>query len=119
MDIGIKISTDPMLSRLVQPYNKNDIQQLREQILNNPGKRIIKVWRNKHLSDEFIYSTCMELGVQIEIKEYGFPDFNSAAVYVCKDQLLRQGLTNEYQKYLIGKEYYFSSIIEESLKFFL
>ena len=112
MDIGIKISTDPILSRLVQPYNKNDIQQIKEQILNDPSKRVIKIWHSKHLSDEFIYKTCLELGVEIKLKEYDFYDLNSAAVYICKDQLLRHDLTNEYQKYLIGKEYYYYSIIE-------
>ncbi len=106
------ITTDPVLSRLIQPYSKNNIQQLREQLCNEPGRKTIKTWHNKHLNDELIFDLCIEIGIPIDIKEYDFFDFNSAAVFICKNQLLRHDLTNEYQKYLIGKEYHYSSMLE-------
>lgn len=101
----LSVSTDNRLARLIQPYSEKDIVELKEELSLKHGPQTIRIWNGKHLHEEHIYKICVEMGIDIELKKYQFACFSLAAAYVCKKQLLRQGLTNEYRKYLIGKEF--------------
>lgn len=113
MDEGnLIIVTDNVLARLIQPYTNKEIQVLRERLSVKKDKQIIHVWNGRHLNDEYLYRLCCDLGVEIEIKNHDFSDFVLAAIYVCKNQLLRPELTNEYLRYVVGKEFNYSLGLE-------
>lgn len=108
----MSLSTDKMLERLIQPYSEKEIIVLKEMLDSKRETQTIRTWNGKHLNDEQIYKLCVEMGIEVNLKNYNFSGFNIAAVYVCKNQLLRPELTNEYKKYLIGKEFNYSYEME-------
>lgn len=108
----ISLTTDKIIARLIQPYSDREINLLKEQLDLKRNEQTIRTWNGKHLNDELIFKLCLEMGIDIEIKNYNFQELTAAAVYVCKSQLLRPELTNEYKKYLIGKEFNFSYELE-------
>ncbi len=111
-DNVLRLATDTMLARLIQPYSEREICLIREQLDLKRNEQTIRTWNGKHLNDEQVFKMCLEMGIAVEIKNYNFPEFNDAAVFVCKSQLLRPELTNEYKKYLTGKEFNYSYELE-------
>ncbi len=102
------LSTDNNFSRLIQPYTEKEINELKYQLYEKKEKQEILIWNGKHLNDGHIYDICNEIGIEIELKNFSFTNYQYAAIYICEKQLLRKDLTNEYKKYLIGKKFNYS-----------
>ena len=102
------IQEQPMLRRLVQPYDFLHLEELRTELIQNPDSRVIHTWRGKHLMDKQKMDLCENLNLPVRIAESYFKDWIDAAVFICKEQLKRDDLTPEYRKYLIGSYYHYS-----------
>ena len=99
------INTIDRLERLVQPYSPNRLERLKQELLDRTDMRTVHVWNGHHLADRDIYEACMQAGVHPVMAEMKFGGLNEAAIYVCKCQMERQDLSDEYRKYLIGQRF--------------
>ena len=102
--------------RLVQPYSDEILKELKQSLILSHDLRVVRVWNGYHLDDIEKYKICEECKLEYAIEETDFIDLNHAAVYVCKNQLLRSDLSNEYQKYLIGQRYNYEREIRSITK---
>lgn len=104
-----KIKTDSLFQRLIQPISAKELDNSITTFQNNHETIVIRIWNNTHLCDKNLYDTCCTQNIPYQIKTLTFNDYNAAAFYICKRQLLRTDLTNEYRKYLIGQAFHYRS----------
>ena len=104
-----KIRTDSLFQRLIQPASEKNLEKDVTAIQDRHEPILIRVWNNTHLCEKSLYDFCCAKNIPYQIKGLSFNDYNAAAFYICKRQLLRSDLTNEYRKYLIGQAFYYRS----------
>lgn len=98
------IIVDDDFKKLVQPYGETELMML-ESKLYEPGiNEKLPIWKDQLLMDFQIYEICQKKSIPYEMDEKPFPNKTSAKSWVCSEQLKRADLTEEYQKYLIGKK---------------
>lgn len=74
----------------------------------------IKVWKNMILTDFLCYQVCHKLSIPFEIERLSFPTRFDALLYVCETYIQTEDLTEEHERYLIGKAYlYMRSIMSD------
>ncbi len=111
-----EIKIDPLLSRLVQPYSERDLMRFLDSLALAHEDPVIHTWKGYHLADQYIYQVCVEYRIPYTITELSFEDWTQAALYVCSNQLSREGITPEYRKYLIGQKFQFTFMGSEEVK---
>lgn len=104
-----KIRTDPLFQRLIQPISEKNLEKNVAIIQSRHEDIIIRVWNNTHLCDKNLYDFCCAKNIPYQVKSLSFNEYDAAAFYICKRQLLRTDLANEYRKYLIGQAFYYRS----------
>ena len=100
----LSITLDDEFNNLIQPLSGLDYHRLGMQI-KSAGYAVIRTWDNILVSDLHIYKICREFNIPCDTEEKDFQNRNEAISFVCSEQLMRDDHTNEYIKYLIGKEY--------------
>lgn len=98
-----KVNT--LLLRLIQPYSEEDLESLKQELIELPDLRVVRVWNGYHLDDMEKYKICEQCRLDYIVEETNFPDLTHAAIYVCKNQLKRSDLSSEYIRFLIGQRY--------------
>ena len=110
---NIKIS--PILSRLVQPPSKKELEEAYAEYSAVPTKPIIHTWHGTHLNDQYLHELCIDKNIPFYVSELFFENLKQAVLYICSCQLKRKNLTHEYRKYIIGQEFgYLTQDTDES-----
>lgn len=104
-----KIRIDPLFQRLIQPISEKNLEKDIATIQSRHENITIRVWNNTHLCDKSLYDFCCTKKIPYQVKSLSFNEYDAAAFYICKRQLLRTDLANEYRKYLIGQAFYYRS----------
>lgn len=90
---------------LEMPHSENAVKSIIDKLKRTMIKPEFLVWQNYLLLDFRIFELCEQQGIPYTIKQVPFSTLNEALSWVCSNQLEREDLTSEYQKYLIGKKY--------------
>lgn len=98
-----KLEIDPDFKLLVQPLEPNNRKLLEDNIRRSGCARNIAVWRNIILQDFELYEICKKYGKPFNIVTANSSSREEMMIWVCKQQLSRQDLSEEMYRYLIGK----------------
>ena len=107
----VLLKRNPLLERLVQPMNEDGRRRLKSEIIRNPDNIVIHSWQGFILFDYDKYDLCRLLHITFTVKDHSFGSFDEAASFACSSQLVRNDLTGEYRKYLIGQKFHFEENI--------
>lgn len=100
-----RLEIDDEFIYLKQPISDEAYAALERSILNDGCTEPILVWHGKIVDGIKRYRICTKYGIRIPIKHSPFKSKADVINYICKDQLLREDLVNEMNKYLIGRLY--------------
>ncbi len=90
---------------LIQPLDSTRFSEVEEEIVNNNECRDpVTVWKGYIVAGIEQYDICTGYGINYDIEEIDLPDKTAVMEYICTVQLKRGDLTDEYFKYLIGKQ---------------
>ena len=98
-----KLEIDPAFKLLVQPLEPGSRKLLEDNIRRSGCVRNIAVWHNTILQDFELYDICRKYGKPFNIVTATSTSREEMMVWVCKQQLARQDLSEEMYRYLIGK----------------
>lgn len=90
---------------LIQPRPETYTDKLAEDIVDHGCTTSIKVWQNYIIDGHLRYEICKKWEVPFHIKILSFHSENEAISYLCDQQLKRNDLTKEYQRYLLGRQF--------------
>ena len=107
-----ELNVDEDIQRLKQPLSRFDLMTLRQKLLRFGCTEPILVWDNIIIDGKNRYDICKSNNIAFRVSEALISSKEEAIVVVCKKQLLREDITYEMRKYLIGKLY----LTEVSLK---
>ena len=100
-----RLEIDDEFIYLKQPISDEAYSALERSILNDGCMESILVWHG-HVVDGFKrYKICSKYNIRFSIKHSSFKSRADVINYICKEQLLRDDLVNEMNKYLIGRLY--------------
>ena len=105
------LDTNPVLERLVLPFNPIERKEMEENISRNGGMRCVRTWGNVILVDYEYYYYYLNQSIPFCLKQIPLETELEAIAWICQNQILRKLLPNEMRKYLIGKR----SITEEAI----
>lgn len=90
---------------LIQPRSETYINELTENIISHGCTMPVEVWENYIIDGHLRYEICKKWEVPLRIKQLSFCSENEVFAYLCSLQLKRNDLTNEYQRYLLGRQF--------------
>ena len=99
----LKIDAD--IQRLKQPLSKVALTELRQQLLSFGCHEPLLIWNGIIIDGANRYDVCKGNNIAFSTESAPVTSKDEAIVFVCKQQLLREDLTNEMRKYLIGRLY--------------
>ena len=99
----LKIDAD--IQRLKQPLSKEASMELRQQLLSFGCHEPLLIWDGIIIDGTNRYDICKGNNIAFHTEPAPVTSKDEAIVFVCKQQLLREDLTNEMRKYLIGRLY--------------
>ncbi len=95
---------DEEFENLIKPLS--EIEKHRQEFdVITKGFGQVRVWRNIVLCDSGVYKVCRDYDIPCKVVDKEFTNRYEALSYVCTEELKRDDLTYEYNKYLIGKMY--------------
>ena len=101
-----ELYAEPSLQRLFQPLSDDD-NEILKLISQKPDLKNVQIWNNVLISDYNIYKICIDHSIRCELQKVTFRNIYKAGTYICTEQLKRQDLTPEFQKYLVGQKFLF------------
>ena len=101
-----EFSTDEDVQRLKQPLSRLDMMSLRQKLLRFGCTDPITIWEGFIIDGDSIYEICRKNNIAFRTVDAPFKTKDEVYVFVCKKQLLRDDLTNEMYKYLVGRLYF-------------
>ncbi len=113
MSDSIQFKSDPEFDVLFQPYSEEAKEKIRQQICADITCRVVHTWGDKYLLNHITYDLLNEMEIPVIYKKHSFNKKIEAALYICITQARRPDLTSRYKKFLIGREYYYRTIIEK------
>lgn len=90
---------------LIQPKSNDYFDKLEETIFDNGCHAPIEIWENYIVDGHKRYDICKEWEISFQIKRLDLQDENEVISYLCGQQLKRDDLTNEYRRYLFGRQF--------------
>ncbi len=96
---------DPTIRQLIAPPKKRYIKKLEKSLLSDGCKQPLIVWDGIILDGHLRYELCLRHNIPFSISEMEFNSREAAVAWVCRHQLDRMDLTEEYRRYLIGALY--------------
>lgn len=90
---------------LIQPRSETYTDGLAEDIVDHGCTAPVEVWENYIIDGHLRYEICRKWEVPFQIKTLSFRNENEALSYLCEQQLKRDDLTREYQRYLLGRQF--------------
>ena len=111
------MNIDPEFKQLHLPISKEALKSLKETIERCGAIRPIKVWNGIIIDGHKHYRIYLKKSIRFAIKEYEFYNRFDAMAWICRQNLLRKNLTDEYRKYFIGKLFLlqYQSAVEEGI----
>lgn len=100
-----ELKTDEDIQRLKQPLSRLDLMSLRQKLLRFGCVEPVTVWDGVIIDGDNSYEICKSNNIMFHTVNAPFKSKDEAYSFVCKKQLLRDDLTNEMYKYLIGRLY--------------
>ena len=104
-DYSKELIVDTDYRFLIQPLSKAAYDRLAQNIYSAGCKSPITIWQGTIIDGHNRYEICKQQNIPFETTEADFEDRSDALIYICKTQLCRGDLTQEYWKYLIGRLY--------------
>lgn len=104
-DYSKELIVDTDYRFLIQPLSKVEYDRLAQNISSSGCKSPITIWQKTIIDGHNRYEICKQQNIPFETTEADFEDRSDALIYICKTQLCRSDLTQEYWKYLIGRLY--------------
>lgn len=101
-----EFSMDEDIQRLKQPLSRLDMMSLRQKLLRFGCTEPITIWEGFIIDGDSIYEICRKNNIAFRTVDAPFKTKDEVYVFVCKKQLLRDDLTNEMYKYLVGRLYF-------------
>ena len=99
------LKKDEDIQRLKQPLSRLDLMSLRQKLLRFGCIEPVTVWEGFIIDGDDSYDICRSNNIPFRTVNAPFKSKDDAFVFVCKKQLLRDDLTNEMYKYLVGRLY--------------
>ncbi len=90
---------------LIQPRPEAYTDELAEDIVDHGCTVPIEVWENYIIDGHLRYEICRKWEVPFQVNTLSFRTENEALSYLCEQQLKRNDLTREYQRYLLGRQF--------------
>ncbi len=103
MNLRLQINKD--FTNLISPYSKKEYLTLEEKLLAEGCTEPIITWKGFIIDGLTHYEICLRHDIPYKVKEMNFSCKEAAIAFVCKKQLLRNDLTFETRKFLIGMQY--------------
>lgn len=100
---GARLRINPDFNLMVAPLSEED-RIAQENAILAQGKSVpIRVWDDVLLMDYEAYAFCRGRKIEIVLEQLDIKNREEAIAWIAKEQLARPDLTEEMQKYLIGK----------------
>ncbi len=99
------LTIDSDFRELIRPLNTKEYLQLEENILADGCRDPIVTWNGIIVDGHNRYEICKRHGLPFTTVEMDFDSRESAAVWICLNQLGRRNISEETRKYLIGIQY--------------
>lgn len=96
---------DADFRELIRPLHTKEYLQLEENILADGCRDPIVTWKGIIVDGHNRYEICKRHGLLFSTVEKDFDSRESAAVWICLNQLGRRNISEETRKYLIGMQY--------------
>ncbi len=90
---------------LIQPKSDDYFDKLEETIFDNGCHAPIEVWKNYIVDGHKRYDICKNWEIPFQIKKLDLQAENEIISYLCDQQLKRDDLTDEYRRYLFGRQF--------------
>lgn len=103
--VSHELKTDDDIQRLKQPLSRLDLMTLRQKLQRCGCIDPIIAWEGFIIDGDSSYDICKSHNIPFRVIDMSFNSKDEVYVFVCKRQLLREDLTNEMYKYLIGRLY--------------
>lgn len=97
--------------RLCQPLSNKERKFLEREIISNGSIYPIRIWNTLLLCDFEIYELYHQFQIPFDIKRVPGKNKIEVMVWICREQLKRERLTEEMKKYLLGKRYLYEKIL--------
>ena len=98
-----ELKIDPELQSLHIFYTEAKLQKLEENICKTGAVRPILIWNGVIVDGHKRYAIFHKRKIPFFIKEASFNNKNEIKEFICRNNLLRRDLTEEYKRYFIGK----------------
>ena len=99
-----RLEIDDEFIYLKQPISDEAYAALERSILNDGCMESILVWHGHVVDGIKRYKICSKYNIRFSIKHSSFKSRADVINYICKEQLLRDDLVNEMNKYLIRRQ---------------
>ena len=97
------LKVNPELKKLVPPLSAQERELMIASLCDSEQPPEIRVWFNTILVDYECYEYCITLNIPFNIAPVNLQCFEEAIIWVCKNQINREDISEPMKKYLIGK----------------
>ena len=99
------LRVDPQFRELIRPLYKSDYLQLEKSIISEGCREAIITWNGIIVDGNNRYDICKSNDIPFAIIEGDFDSRDEIVAWICRTQLRRKDLPEEFRHYLIGKQY--------------
>lgn len=99
------LRVDPQFRELIRPLYKSDYLQLEKSIISEGCKEAIVIWNGIIVDGHNRYDICKRYDIPFAIIDGDFDSRDEIVTWICRTQLQRSDLPEEFRHYLIGKQY--------------
>lgn len=99
------LRVDPQFRELIRPLYKSDYLQLEKSIISEGCREAIITWNGIIVDGNNRYDICKRNDIPFAIIEGDFDSRDEIVAWICRTQLRRKDLPEEFRHYLIGKQY--------------
>lgn len=95
----------PQLSRLVAPLPARKRRELEHRLSRCNHSTPIRIWKNYILVDFESYDYCQKHKITVDVSYLAFRNEEEATIWICKNQYNREDISDEMQRYIIGRRF--------------
>lgn len=100
-----KLKKDKALKMLVQPLSENERKKLKSDLHMKRLSLPVRVWNMTILVDYDMYEIYRNCHLAFSLQKISINNMEEAIIWICKNQILREDITDEMRRYIIGKRY--------------